>query len=431
MPPCLDQEREVRLHGERAGTIRRLSLHELAFAYAPEYREDPGAPPLSTCLPRSMSAASTRRATAWFTGLLPEGPRREQLARIVGTTSIDLWTLLDAAGAECAGAVQIVNPAYENTPSLLRLEPRELAALLHTTPVEPIGTVDRSARISLAGAQDKVALARTASGAWAVPLAGAVSTHILKPRSARYPGIVENEHWCMTIARSAGLDAARTEIITVGETPVLVVERYDRERTPGGTPVRVHQEDTAQALAATHKYEADGGPTLDKIARVKGIGTDDLIDRMMFNWMVGNADGHAKNLSVLEPGTRRARLAPAYDVLCTETYPGVSIELAITLGGAKQPGDVTASSIAKAAQTIGADPDATLERTARLAARVAEAAHSERLEPYGLRITVRDQVRSRATRASRWLDARTDTTRTSGSTTRRGWNDRKRQGCSQ
>ena len=53
MPPCLDREREVRLHGKRAGTNRRLSLHELAFAYAPGYREDPGAPPLSACLPRA------------------------------------------------------------------------------------------------------------------------------------------------------------------------------------------------------------------------------------------------------------------------------------------------------------------------------------------------------------------------------------------
>ena len=146
MPPCPDQEREVRLYGKLAGTIRRLSLHELAFAYAPGYREDPETPPISTCLPKSMRAPSTRRATAWFTGLLPEGPRREQLARVVGTTHIDLWTLLDAAGAECAGAVQIVNPAYEDTPSLLRLEARELAALLHTTPVEPIGIVDRGAR---------------------------------------------------------------------------------------------------------------------------------------------------------------------------------------------------------------------------------------------------------------------------------------------
>ena len=411
MPPCLDQEREVRLHGKRAGTIRRLSLHELAFAYAPGYREDPTAPPLSTCLPKSMSTASTRRATAWFTGLLPEGPRRDQLARIVGTTSIDLWTLLDAAGAECAGAVQIVNPAYEDVPSLLRLDARELEALLHTTPVEPIGTVDRSARISLAGAQDKVALARSADGAWAVPLAGAASTHILKPQSTKYRGLVENEHWCMTIARSAGLEAARTEIITVGERAVLVVERYDREATPGGGSVRVHQEDTAQTLATTRKYESEGGPTLGKIARVRGISTNDLIDRITFNWIVGNADGHAKNLSVLEPGTRHARLAPAYDVLCTETYADVPVELAITLGGAKQPGDVTALSIAKAAQAIGADPHATLERVARLAARVAEAAHSEKFEPYGLRITVRDQVRSRATRASRWADAGMGTTR--------------------
>ena len=407
MPPCLEQQREVRLHGTRAGTLRRLSLHELAFAYDPRYREPSGAPPLSTCLPIEMGTASTRRASAWFAGLLPEGSRRTQLARIVGTTDIDLWTLLDAAGAECAGAVQIVNPAYEATPSLLPLAPRELAALLHTTPVEPIGTVDRSARISLAGAQDKAALARAASGTWAVPLAGAMSTHILKPRSARYPGLVENEHWCMTIARGAGIDAARTEIITVGETPVLVVERYDRARDSNENPVRVHQEDTTQALATIHKYEADGGPALNAIARIRGIDTGDLIDRVMLNWLVGNADGHAKNLSVLEPGTERARLAPAYDVLCTETYPGVPTELAIALGGARQPGEVSSSSIAKAARALGADPDATLERTARLAARIAEAAHTEKIEPYGLRVSVRDQVRSRAARASRWPDERT------------------------
>ena len=65
----------------------------------------------------------------------------------------------------------------------------------------------------------------------------------------------------------------------------------------------------------------------------------------MLNWIVGNADGHAKNISVLEPGTERARLAPAYDVLCTETYPGVPKDHAIRIGGARYPGEVSMSAI--------------------------------------------------------------------------------------
>ena len=48
--------------------------------------------------------------------------RRKQLSLITGTHERDLWTLLDAAGAECAGAVQIVNPIYEDNPGLHRLD---------------------------------------------------------------------------------------------------------------------------------------------------------------------------------------------------------------------------------------------------------------------------------------------------------------------
>ena len=260
MPVCVDRTREVRLYGTRIGEIRRLGANRLEFEYESDYAREPGAPPLSACLDVNSRGASTEAATCWFTGLLPEGKRRERLARIVGTTEIDVWTLLDAAGSECAGAVQIVNPAYEDTPAYLPLDDSALASLLHTIPVDPIGTVHRSARISLAGVQDKVALAREHDGSWSVPLAGAASTHILKPQSAEFAGLVENEHWCMTVARTAGLDAARTEILTVQGAPVLVVERYDRTRTPGGALARIHQEDTAQALATVEKYESCGGP---------------------------------------------------------------------------------------------------------------------------------------------------------------------------
>lgn len=401
MVPCIDQHREVRLYGRRVGEIERLALHALAFRYDAGYAQTPDMPPLSNSMPTKMKEISTTRASAWFEGLLPEEMRRTQLARIVGTTRIDTWSLLDAAGADCAGAVQIVNPAYEERPALHRLTPDELAKLVLTTPVEPIGTVDRSARVSIAGAQDKVALTMDSSGEWSVPLAGAPSTHILKPQSRRFPRLVENEHWCMKIARQAGVSAAYTTVITAGETPVLVVERYDRQPKPNAPPERIHQEDMAQALGTTRKYQGDGGPSLAEIARVHGVHGEELLKRVVLNWIMGNADGHAKNLSVLEPGTERARLAPAYDVLCSETYPGIPVELAIGIGDATQPGEVDSANIVKGAQAIGVDPESALETVSSLGTAIAEAAHDESIEPYGLRITVRDLVRHRAERASR------------------------------
>ena len=98
-----------------------------------------------------MIGASREAATCWFAGLLPEGLRRKHLARIVGTSEFDLWTLVDAAAGECADAVQIVNPADEDAPAYFPLNDSSLASLLHTVPVDPIGTVDRSPRTALAG----------------------------------------------------------------------------------------------------------------------------------------------------------------------------------------------------------------------------------------------------------------------------------------
>ena len=119
---------------------------------------------------------------------------------------------------------------------------------------------------------------------------------------------------------------------------------------------------------------------------------------------MGNADGHAKNISVLEPGTERARLAPAYDVLCTETYPGVPKDHAIRIGGARYPGEVSMSAIERCGATLGISKEESREMVAALGARVSEAAESVRLRPDGLRVTVTDLVQHRAERASRLLE---------------------------
>lgn len=99
--------------------------------------------------------------------------------------------------------------------------------------------------------------------------------------------------------------------------------------------VRLHQEDLCQALAidvsrSDAKYEAYGGPSLRQVADVldRFNGTigefDRLVQAMTFNIVIGNADAHGRNLSLLHSDLGQISLAPLYDVVSTIHYPSVS-----------------------------------------------------------------------------------------------------------
>ena len=364
---------EVRLHDRRAGTLTRQTNSALIFQYDETYVADRSAPPLSTGMPVRSAPYGPKPTEAWFDGLLAEGRRRAHLARIVAAASLDTWSLLRAAGGECAGAVQIVGPEHTDRPDLFPLNENVLTQLLASPPVEPVGTISRAARISLAGAQDKIALYRTSHGHWAVPTGGHPSTHILKPQSSQFEGLVENEHFCMTLARAAGLPAATTSIETIGMMQVLVVERYDRTRLPDGSVRRIHQEDLAQALGARAKYQSDGGPSTYALFEVPGVARAALFEHLMFSWLVGNCDAHAKNYSILEPGTPRARLAPVYDMLCTECYEGLDTKLATRIGRADRLNAVTRQAVETMGTRVGFAPGEASTRLHAFAERIRDA----------------------------------------------------------
>ncbi|MBW2432731.1 MAG: HipA domain-containing protein, partial [Deltaproteobacteria bacterium] len=87
------------------------------------------------------------------------------------------------------------------------------------------------------------------------------------------------------------------------------------------------------------KYEAEGGPGLaDCFRLVRDYSSQPLLDSqslyrwIVFNFLLGNADAHAKNLSfVIEEG-RKIRLAPFYDLLSTLIYPEISKRVAMKIG---------------------------------------------------------------------------------------------------
>src|SRR5262249_2084174 len=159
-------------------------------------------------------------------------------------------------------------------------------------------------------------------GRWGVPSGRTPTTHILKPPMPELNGHVENEHFCLALARELGLPAAASDVRRFDKEIAIVVERYDRVQIRGRL-TRVHQEDICQRLGVrpARKYESEGGPGIRGIAELlrthSSARDDDLatfLDAIAFNWLIAGSDAHAKNYSILLAGGGQVRLAPLYDL---------------------------------------------------------------------------------------------------------------------
>ena len=391
---------DVYLHGERIGTVTQETPAEgPSFRYTEAYRTRPGALALGKQLPLQEAAAESRTILRWIDGLLPEGERREHLAEQIGQHRMSTMSLIREIGLDCAGAVQIVpqgsrtgTPRYEETST------EEIERAFDEIASRPIGGFDRGARLSIAGAQEKLVLARRPNGRWAWPIGGAASTHILKPQMKRFPGLVENEHLCMTVAVRAGLPAARVEIERFGEFPTLVVERYDR--TSRGE--RIHQEDFAQALGTPGKYQQQDGPSLKDCFEKTGVGGWALWDQVMFAWIIGDEDKHAKNFSIMYEREHAPQLAPIYDAVCTLAYQDLERGMAMRIGNTYHTRGVDAGAIRNEAARCGLDPDEAIHRTHALAARVGDAVAALRKEGWDTTILEGTGAMDRCDRAGEW-----------------------------
>jgi serine/threonine-protein kinase HipA len=154
----------------------------------------------------------------------------------------------------------------------------------------------------------------------------------------------------MRAAARAGLDAAVTELITIGRTPCLYVERFDRSIGGDGAIARIHQEDMCQALGLlpVAKYEENGGPSVAAVVRLlrtlgsprAAIDINAFVKAVLVSFLLGNSDAHGKNFALLHEQDAAMRLAPLYDVVSTAVYPEVTSRLAMRIGGVDDPADV-------------------------------------------------------------------------------------------
>ncbi len=354
----------VYLNSERVGTLKQDDSGLLQFSYLQTWLERPNTTPVSRSLPLQSEAFSGKRTRPFFAGILPEETPREKVAAILGISSANDFAMLEKIGGECAGAVSLfpegIAPADRNYTSRRELTEAELQQLIAELPNRPLMAGTEGVRLSLAGAQDKLPVVVHHNGI-SLPLGDTPSTHILKPEPDRFPGLAANEFFCMTLAQGVGLNAANTEFRVIAGKPCILVQRYDRKTDELGHTTRLHQEDFCQALGfpPERKYQAEGGPTLrDCISVLRDWSTmpardiPHFIDGLIFNVLIGNADAHGKNHSVLYSHNSR-RMSPHYDLVCTLAWTNLSKNLAMKIGGCDSVNAFTIGDWKKMAKTTG------------------------------------------------------------------------------
>jgi len=194
---------------------------------------------------------------------------------------------------------------------------------------------------------------------------------------------VGNEAFCMMLSQRLGLQAPPVTIRR-GLDRIFIVARYDRSRDTDGRIVRLHQEDFCQALGfmPDQKYESEGGPSLQQcFTLLQGKSIRPAADRMallrwaIFNYLIGNADAHAKNLAMIFTD-RGPRLAPFYDLICTQVYPDLTEKLAMRIGGENRPSWIQRKHWGKFGDFVAIKPSLVLKTLKDISAAIMPAAQT-------------------------------------------------------
>lgn len=330
----------VLINGRLVGQLAKASNGAISFQYAESWLAWEYRFAISLSLPLRPTAYRGDPVAAVFDNLLPDRDAvRRRVAERMGAQGTDTYSLLEAIGRDCIGAMQFLPDDVTEAPEpYVKGEPvsdSDIEAKLADLAQAPLGVDrDQEFRISVAGAQDKTALLNI-DGRWHLPVGTTPTTHILKPQLGQIPSAggmidmsdsVDNEHYCMRLMTAFGLDVAKTDIVTFGARRVLVVERFDRRWRNANHILRLPQEDCCQALGfpPTRKYQSDYGPNMRDILSLLNGADDAAADQIKFLtsqilfWLIGATDGHAKNFSIfLQPGGRYS-LTPFYDVLSAQ-----------------------------------------------------------------------------------------------------------------
>src|SRR5437762_9154446 len=99
---------DVYLHNDLVGQLIQDDGGQMVFKYVEDWVNRPDATPLSQSLPLRKERFTRRECRGFFAGILPEGDKREIIAKNLGISAKNDFALLDQIGGECAGAITFI-----------------------------------------------------------------------------------------------------------------------------------------------------------------------------------------------------------------------------------------------------------------------------------------------------------------------------------
>ncbi|MEY2926755.1 MAG: hypothetical protein RL367_1232 [Pseudomonadota bacterium] len=356
------------------GSLTKSLTGTVAFCYSDEWLVEPAAFGISLSLPLITGSFGDALSRAFFSNLLNENDQLNHLLRRERLDRHDLVGILFHLGSDCAGAVSCLAagaPPVKRPGDLATdydviddLVLAELIKRLASGRALPPEIRDPS---PVAGYRRKIALAQTLAGQFAIPKSGSgvPTTHILKIPDPGHRGEAEQEAAAARLAIRCGLDCATSNASTFDGQDILIIERFDRVRTPAGLVLRVHQEDFAQALGlpddlkyerraiGSFRFDAAAIATILNRTASPALAQELFLRFTLFNLMIGNSDNHAKNHALLYPFGEAPSLAPLYDMVPIPLGGGYTDEFAFNIGNASRASELTLADLVAFCVTLG------------------------------------------------------------------------------
>ncbi len=142
------------------------------------------------------------------------------------------------------------------------------------------------------------------------------------------------EYATILLAKACGITVPELRLVTVGDKDVLLIQRFDRRKTPAG----YQRFGFLSALSLMEWDERDrtqwSYPALADKMRATTLAQPDelneLFRRMVFNVLCRNTDDHPRNHGFLW-NKDGLSLSPAYDIVPTPARPGIGTDFSLSM----------------------------------------------------------------------------------------------------
>lgn len=182
------------------------------------------------------------------------------------------------------------------------------------------------------------------------------------------------ENAMLHLARTCGIVAAQSQVVSVGNRNVLLVKRFDRKKQ-GEDYLRarmisaltlLRSEDTMEARARGEWSYLGLGEALRRVSADPKRDARELFKRMCFNAAASNLDDHARNHAVIAM-EHEWRLSPAYDLTPS---PQVATERFLQMTAGDQGSRASAENLLSQASRFLLEPDEAASVVADVSAAV-------------------------------------------------------------